>query len=119
MEGNQKLNKTHFNFYERKAHKIKNYDKIGQGIKYSRIVGKAKDYAPTDPLLKILSKSDMRKYKVIVDSLSFKKNQTFLDKMKVSPQVLNIDYENLVKMQNHLPSNGLLGNKKAMYYNLR
>ena len=48
MEISNKLStQSRVNFYERKAMRMKNSDKIGQGIKYSKIIGKAKDYAPT------------------------------------------------------------------------
>ena len=105
---------------ERRATKSKFYEKTSHGFRYSKIVGKAKDHAPVDPLLKIISNADLAKYKMILDSLSFKKNATFVDKMKVSPQNLTRDDDqSCIKMQNHLPLNGLLGNKKAMFYNIR
>lgn len=74
-------------------------------------------------MLKILNSKHYDDYKQLcgTSSLGIKRREDFEYKLRLvrkKPRIIRLPAESHV-VQNHLPFNGLLGNKKAMFYSLR
>lgn len=59
-----------------------------KNIKFGKYKTKAKDYAPQDPVLKVVSPEEAKKYKEGNESLAYKKAPTFADKFKSTTRKL-------------------------------
>jgi hypothetical protein len=71
--------------------------------------------------MKILTKTQNIEYNAILGEFVIRKKYKFSDRIKYMKNTEAIPMEEMRSLiiHNHLPLNGLLGNKKAMFYMLR